>query len=286
MTITDTPTTYQPSENPEDFDHVDLLNDDGTVTLRMTPSAWHVHNMSPDTYQSFTGEPWEQSEIDYFNSEGLHDAFGEQYAGLDVEVNRLGTTLTYDHFVWDYNHAGIVRDLSEELANWMGETLHDAGLELVSVEVRDTWSPKEYNFVSDGIEVNLTCDPAELRALTEGFDVDEWADKHYRSRDGFMSFVTGRMNDADWHAIYHGEFRVESILAAWDVERDWVMRLAEAEYEVYSKNVTVTPDVEKIRDSIGHEESGHTLHELEAWAREHMSVYQAGMDKLPMGGAK
>lgn len=225
------------------FDDADFLNDDGTISFRMVPSNWHAYNISPDTYQMFSGDSWVESELEWFREE----------TGRDV---------TYDDFTWTYDHAGIVRDLATELTNWLAEKLWDLGLESVSVELHDTWSPQFYNFTSDGFEVEVTCDPAELRALTEDFDVDDWVHEHYRSRDGFLSFVTGRMSDDDWRAGYDAEFRVESLLKSDDHygERDWVMRLAEAEWEVYSANVTTELIEPEYLDS------GYTLPELEEWA--------------------
>jgi hypothetical protein len=272
---------YAPVTDPGAFDHQDLLNEDGTVTLRMTPSAWHAHGMSPDTYQMFNGDSWLENTFDWINSG--ERTFSEHFGDEWIWVDGAGIDFEYDHFEWDYNHSGIVRDLSTELVEWMEFTLIEAGLTSASVTLRDTWSPKEYNFTSDGFEVEVTCDPAELRGLTLDFDVDEWAAKHYRSYDGFLSFVTSRMNDTDWHAEYDGGFRIESLLAEVDVESSWIMALAEEEHMIYDANVKVTPNEDKIRESIGYEESGFTLGELEEWAREFMDVYQAGMDPLPMG---
>ncbi len=274
---------YAPVTDPGAFDFRDNLNEDGTVTLRMTPSAWHAYNISPDTYQTVNGDSFVESELEYLNegNEG-YSILGKALGDL---IERHPIRLDYDHFNWTYNHSKIVADFAHELACWMQETLTEIGLSC-SIEVRDTWSPAYYNFTSDGFEVEVTCDPQELRALTVDFDVDEWAHEHYRSRDGFLSFVTSRMNDTDWHAEYDGGFRIESLFAEYDRyhERDWIMRLAEAEHEVYMQNVTVEPDEERIRESIlaeyGYMESGYTLDELQEWAREISEQEHAGMDVL------
>jgi hypothetical protein len=266
-----------------DFDHEDYLNEDGTVTLRMTPSAWHGYNISPDTYQTVNGDSFVESELEYVNEYADEAGYSILGSALGDLVKQYPIRLDYDHFNWTYNHSKIVADFAHELACWMQETLTDIGLSC-SIEVRDTWSPQFYNFTSDGFEVELTCDPAELRALTPDFDVDDWGHEHYRSYDGFMSFVTSRLNDDDWHAEYDGGFRVESLFVEHDRyhERDWIMRLAEAEHEVYMDNVTVEPDEDRIRESIleqyGYMESGFTLHELEEWAREYDQ--SAGMEPL------
>lgn len=275
---------YAPVTDPGAFDHLDRLNEDGTVTLRMTPSNWHAYNMSPDTYQMFTGDSWCESEIEHFNSGEMSlGMFGDQYAVLDGAIGRL----EWDHFEWVYDHAAIVRELAESLGQWMWTTLTDMGLSC-SIEVKDTWSPQFYNFTSDGFEIEVTCDPAELRGLTLGFDVDAWGAEHYQSYDGFASFVPSRLNETEWHAEYDGGFRIESLFAAsadFEVrERGWVMALAEDEWEIYMQNVKITPIEEKIREVVAYEESGFTLAELEEWAAESLAVYQAGMEPLPMEG--
>jgi hypothetical protein len=252
-----------------DFDHAERLNDDGTVTLTMSPSTWHRYPLVPDTYQSFNGDSWAEDHLEWIAEAGVSEVFGDEYAHLDSDV-----PLTWDHFEWEYDHAAIVRALAEELATWMQGRLWDLGLDEIDVKVTDTWSPAYYNFQSDGFTVEVTCDPVRLRELTEGFDVDAWGVGNYSSYDGFHSFVTGRLREDDWHAEYDGAFRIEYLLAEGDPhgERDWMISLAEAEWEIYSEHVTVTPNVEAIREAIleahGYMDSGYTLAELEAWARE------------------
>jgi hypothetical protein len=239
------------------FDDEDMLNEDGTVTFRIIPSNWHAYNISPDTYQSFNGDSWVESTVEWFNEQVTY-----WQDGKPPEWAYLGRPVEYDDFEWTYDHAAIVRSLAEDACNWISETLWALGLESVRAEVVDSWSPKFYNFQSDGFEVEVTCDPAELRSLTEDFDVDQHVSEHYRSYDGFLSFVTSRMNDDDWRRGYDAEFRVEHLLAsAPDApERNWIYRLAEAETEVY---------MEHVRVEFLHPEymgSGYSLPELEEWA--------------------
>lgn len=231
------------------FDQTDRLNEDGTVTFRIIPSNWHAYNISPDTYQSFNGDSWLESEHEYL-SEHYGVPIGWREGELDVDVT--------------YDHKAIVRALAEVAADWIRDTLWQNGLDSISnVHVVDSWSPAYYNFQSDGFEVELTCDPEELRALTEGFDVDAHAHDHYRSYDGFLSYVTGRLEDPEWRAQYDGEFRVEHLLAHADDPdvhgREWIMALAEAEYEVYSEHTTI----EVGRD---YRDSGYSFSELFEWA--------------------
>lgn len=231
------------------FDAPDQLNDDGSVTFRVIPSNWRCYNFSPDTYQLFTGDSWTSNTIEYFREE----------QGID---------LTYDDFEWHYDHAGIVRGLAEALSEWFQEVLMEIGLESLSnVTVVETWSPQFYNFTTDGFELEITCDPTELRALTHDFDVDQWVREYYRSCDGFISYVPRRMEDPDWRAGYDGEFRIEHLFAerfgAGDPYEDsdpWKYHVWEQEDEVYEANTTVV--------QIGPEymDSGYTLRQLEEWA--------------------
>lgn len=132
----------------------------------------------------------------------------------------------------------------------MGDALSDAGVD-AQVKVLDTWSPKFYNFESDGFEVAVTLDPARLRTATTEFDVDQWARDYYSSRDGFASFVTGRMEGDAWAAEYDGGFRVESLLAALDPfgALPWRDRVWDAENEIYAERVTISPDPEPFLDT-------------------------------------
>lgn len=226
------------------FDDADRLNEDGTVTFRIIPSNWHAYNISPDTYQSYNGDSWNEYIIEHHREE----------TGLD---------LGYDDFSWTYNHSGIVRGLAEVAAEWIQSCLWDLGLDSISdVKVVDSWSPTYYNFQSDGFEVELTCDPTELRALTPDFDVDEHGTEFYKSYDGFRSFVTGRLDEDEWRAQYDAEFRIEHLLASADdaPERGHVMAMAEAEWEVYDEHT----QYELIHPE--YEDSGYTLVELEEWA--------------------
>lgn len=209
------------------FDNEDRLNEDGTVTITLVPSAWHGLNISPDTYHLFDGDSLDSDTLDWYREE----------SGLDIEWGDLD---------WTYNHPQIVRGLAESCMNWIAATLMEAGLEsMTNVQLLDTWSPREYNFTSDGFEMGFTCDPEELRELTEDFDVDGWAAKYYKSYDGFMSFVTGRMNDPDWRAQYDGEFRIQSLLMAHeDEDVPWWVVVMEDVSEIYMNNTTVEPSVE------------------------------------------
>jgi hypothetical protein len=212
------------------FDSKHHLNEDGTVTLRIIPSNWHAFNITPDTYGTFRCD----------SSDDLHLDWCREEAGMDLE---------WDDFDWEYDHRGILWDLAEECKDWLMQTLMEIGLESASnPSVVDVWSPREYNFTSDGFEVEFTCDPEELRGLTADFDVDEWAGEYYKSRDGFISFVTSRLQDDEMRDQYDGEFRIEYLLFMADIPEgsfhdQWLSYMDEAEYNIMSTHTKVSTDV-------------------------------------------
>lgn len=293
-------TTTTATRTERDFDHPDRLNEDGTVTITMQPSNWRAYNISPDTYQTVNGDSWVEMEMDYFQNEMSDEDFQQSFG-----VSKAGVTLEYDDFTWTYDHTAIVREFAETLCNWtVGELFNLVGTgqqhELIwdeekgvhywsedfgalSGEVRDSWSPAYYNFQSDGFEMDLTIHPQTLRDLTPDFDVEEWVQEHYRSVDGFLSYVTSRMNDDEWAADYDGQFRVEYLFAkVIDPyhERQWIMALAEDEHEVYMNHVKIEAREDSIRERQLYLDSDYTLTELEEWAQEIEDERQAGMDPL------
>lgn len=261
------------------FDHPDRLNYDGTVTFTITPSNWHAYGISPDTYQTVNGDSWLEMELYNLNEvlrdPGFHGGgISDYFKGLDY-LDGTDFEFEWGDFNWDYDHRAILRDFAQVLVDWIAATLEQAGLELEDYRLVGSWSPQFYNFTSDGFEMEVTCDPAKLRELTPGFDVDDWAYENYRSYDGFLSFVTSRMHDENWHSIYDGEFRVESLLRSLDPhgERSWVMDLVEVEWEIYAEHVTVEPDLDRIRERFLAEggaylDSQYTEAELDEWAHE------------------
>ena len=90
------------------FDSDDLLNEDGTVTITMSPSQWRNYNIAPDTYHLFTTEHFENNEIQY----------ASEVSGQD--------DLDYDDFDWEYDHSTIVREISETIADVIVERLRTA----------------------------------------------------------------------------------------------------------------------------------------------------------------
>lgn len=212
------------------FDSKHHLNDDGTVTMRIIPSNWHAFNITPDTYHTFTTTSTDDLHLDWCREE----------TGMDLE---------WGDFEWEHDHNGILRGLAEECKDWLMQTLMEIGLESArDASVVDVWSPREYNFTSDGFEVEFTFDPEELRALTADFDVDEWAGEYYRSRDGFLSFVISRLEDEEMRDQYDGEFRIEYLLFMADTpegsfQSQWLSYMSEAEYEIMSSHTMVSPAV-------------------------------------------
>lgn len=208
------------------------MTDNNMVRVCLVPSAWHRLNLSPDTYQRWSSDSHDFHILEYYAEE-------------------VGERIEWDDLEWEYNHSETVRKLSEVVADWVAGTMMELGLySVTSVKVTDSWSPREYNFQSDGFEMEFLCDLDELLELSEGFDVDEWAKENYTSRSGFISFVPSRLEEEDWRVQYDLEFRVEYVLSKF-LESDeaeyydaYEYSLDEEADEIYMKTVKVTPSPE------------------------------------------
>ncbi len=265
-----------------DFDHEDYLNENGDAVIRTAPSTWRRYNISPDTYGLFTMDSYLDSEYEHLSEVGFAQAGYPELARYDAVLDHLH----YDWFTHDWNHSGLVRDISIRLSWWLASALEEKLDSGVGVHVIDTWSPSFYNFESDGFEVEVLVDPKALRDATPDFDVDKWVKDHYSSVDGFISFVPHRMVDDDWVAEYDGGFRLEYLLDELDPygDHEWIEFVYEGLHEDYMDNHSMEPNVEEIRERFievcGYEGSSFSLEELQEWASEMMSVYQAGMGPL------
>lgn len=92
----------------------------------------------------------------------------------------------------DYN--SFTKEVCEEITSLIGKIL-DA-----NAEFREMYSPREYNFVTDQLTIEIDIDPERIKSeilasedLSKGFD--KYLHAHYTSRDGFWSFVENNIQD-------------------------------------------------------------------------------------------
>lgn len=241
-----------------------FTSDDGDRMVKMTISSNMLPKITVDTYQTFTGDSWEESEIDY-----LLDTYGDRaldgckpYEGLD-----------WRDYNWSYNHSRELELLAESCVNAMneqvwGDTPYEVG------EVLSTYSPRYYNFETDSFEAEYTLNMTRL--IHWARNRKEWAGKRledavegylrkrYTSCDGFISHVTPALNDSERHLAT----LVWGIFYAWmefEFDREsWLCNMAEGEHEIYmeTRELELTDEGwEKFKDVVAYNEDSHLLPE-------------------------
>lgn len=246
-------------------------DDEGRLRIHLDSSM--LPGVTVDTYQTFNGDSWTESEVDYI-SENLGDLVGHPAAG------RADVALDWDDFDWKYDHQAILWELSETAAYGL---VHDGGIDFAQIiteaEVTSVYSPAAYNFATDSFAGWLTLDTevlAEALGDMETYDVEEWARARWASRDGFMSHIPRYFDhEPQWATVWAA---VAKVLV--DAEYDGLMATAEAEHEAYCHNVEVTLNhrgAEKIWEAITGEEvpDDLDLHDAE-------SLTEALHDRLPV----
>ena len=204
----------------EDF--TEEIREDGHRILKFETDSNMLPIEQPDTYSSYTGD----SETEGF---------------LENQADN-GESSDYDDYDWSYDVAGVVKALGEAGAEDALSQLSSEGI-LLSVEVTDTYSPREYNFATDSYKAIWEFDATALDEWCESnsFDPDKYVAEHHASYDGFMSFVTMWMDD---QATRPGTIQWLKFAAYLRSELDMeqqVNAMAEAESEAWSQNTTVTP---------------------------------------------
>lgn len=100
-----------------------------------------------DTYSMLTGDGFIESTIEH-ESENAEK-------GLD-----------YDDFDWNFNHAGIVRDLATASIGIIGDALPDDTV-IKSIKLETTSSPQFYNYTTDGYVMTVEYNEEALAKYTE-----------------------------------------------------------------------------------------------------------------------
>lgn len=193
-------------------------NDDGQTMAKITLVSNTLPGVSIDTYQSFTGESWLDSEYEYLNEE-------------------TGVKLDWSNSDVKYNHEGILRGLAEASIGGIMDQLYDDYIE--SIEFVSAWSPAYYNFESDKYEAEFTVNWTKLKKWYKksGKNREEWMRETWHSYDGFHSY----MYPGYWeNPEYHEGMVVYATIAMYLEEtldrEQLLMAVAEAEWEVYQEN--------------------------------------------------
>lgn len=197
-------------------------NDDGETIVKIDLESSTIPYVTVDTYQTFNGDSWAESEYDWLQQEqGIEDAW--RYVDTD------------------YNTGKILEELSEASISGIVDQLYDSPIE--GIEYVSHWSPAYYNFQTDTYTATYTVNWTQLKRWIkeEGHDLEAWVQEHWSSYDGFHSHIyPGYWNDPE-HAK---AMRVWAAVAIWvehNIDRDALfMHVAEQEWEIYSNNTTLS----------------------------------------------
>lgn len=118
-----------------------------------------------DTYATFTGDMYEEMELEYLSEE-------------------LGRDVTYDDVEWEYNHKKLLEILTK---NWIDFTraniLDDI---IISIDQDgEPWSPREYNFSTDDCSITFGVNIERLRDWIE-VNWEKYQAEKIQSQSGFI----------------------------------------------------------------------------------------------------
>ena len=218
------------------LDEIDMSFDEhGQRIARFTIDSNLLPVVTIDTYSTFTGYSTIESEIEYWANEEAPDA-----------------SLEPDDFESTVDFGDLKRDLAVTVVDWINENTgpiaygFDDPVPVVTFgAVNSTYSPKYYNFESDSFNADVTVNVTELvkwLRAEHGSIVDaieSYADEHFKSYDGFMSFVTGALMDERRAGtmLWLGLHMYLADQLDWG---DFLMHMKEAESEIYTEHTTIT----------------------------------------------
>lgn len=91
----------------------------------------------------------------------------------------------WEDFQWDY--AGHNKKVAKNACHYVEKVLGEMGLP-VKIKFQEIWSPKEYNFVTDDVYIEITLPVRKLRALFNECECAQYLEDKHKSRPGFISF--------------------------------------------------------------------------------------------------
>lgn len=197
-------------------------NEQGETMARIDLESNTLPYVSIDTYQTFTGDSWLESEFEYLEEE-------------------TGVKLDWSNADVNYNHDGIKRGLAEASIEGI---LNAVDTDLIeSIEYVSNWSPQFYNFQTDSYRATYVVNWTRLKRWLKdsGQDREEWMRERWSSYDGFISHMyPGYWNDPEWRPGMKVYATIAMYLQEVLDEETPFMHVAEAEYEVYMNNAEIS----------------------------------------------
>lgn len=118
----------------------------------------------------------------------------------------------WDDFRWTY-------DYKQYCKNYVSAISREIGIDL---EFKSMWSPREYNFATDEIEVYIKSEDVDKLATVKNSDtLRNIIKRRFTSRDGFCSFYSNDIDEWNEKEISEwDEIELGTLLDAWIVEND------------------------------------------------------------------
>lgn len=121
---------------------------------------------------------------------GFYDSI--LYSGDDLYYFNQGKTP--DGFGWDFKDGGFEKFQKAICEDWterISDQLAGNGIGL-SVKYKSLWSPSEYNFYTDKLNLSVKFNLTKLKRYCfkeQKADFDRYLQENWKSRDGFWSFI-------------------------------------------------------------------------------------------------
>lgn len=255
-----------------------FTNDEGDRMVKMSIGSNMLPKITIDTYQTFTGDSWEESEIEY-----LRDEYGDNRA---YSGGRAYEGLGWGDYDWSYNHSRELELLAEQCVNVMNDMFY-ADLPYEVGEVTSTYSPSYYNFATDSFTAVYTLNLDQLIIWArEHFGagklddhIEDYLRGHYTSCSGFTSHVTPALDDDSrrmptliW-GLFHAWMEFEFDRELWEIN------MFEGDYEIYmeTRSLKLTEEGwEKFKDVVVHNRDRYLIeHDAEMLAQYEILVARA-----------
>jgi len=164
--------------------------------------------------------------------EGFYESIHSQ--NIDWEVEKLfqddhGDPHIPEDFYSHYNQSDIETEYCKAYVSNIQWLLKEAGVDLPSMRFESLSSPKEYNFTTDRIFIELNDE--DICTMVYVYDHDILSDtvkKHFTSRSGFISFYDSDIREwsnnvlGDWDCNQLGTL-LEAVLLTVEVEPREIM---------------------------------------------------------------
>lgn len=126
---------------------------------------------------------------------GFYDSFLTDFSSRDWEIKNKSK---YYFDIRNSERENFKLAMAELWMSEMANSLFDNPIGLKFFRLNSVWSPSEYNFYTDKLDIDVKFD---LRALKDfcfkqnGVQFSEYLERNWTSRDGFWSFVPDHIWD-------------------------------------------------------------------------------------------